>query len=463
MEDIKSMEDVVFGKKLRTGSIVEGTVLKIYDTYIVVDLSTFTEGIMHLDHYTKDKKITSFNDIYKIGDKITCEVAKVDDQKDESHIYLSRLNLVSLENYKALEKVCTDGTNITVKVLRKGLKGGYEVKYNEFTFFMPDSQAPANVEIGKNYEVRILELSERNKGAVVSSRVIEKEKNAIERKTEFDSFNVGDVLSGEIIKVEPFGAFVKFNFNQGLIRVKDFSHSFIKDLSKEVKIGDTVQVKIISKDNDKLALSRKALLKTPYELFAETHKTGDKVTGKCVNKLPFGLIIELATDVRGLLHQSEYSWNPNDNFNAFVKIGDSVESAILSIQVKEEKLSLSRKALMDNPWARVTAKEGDVVEAKIASFEQKGMIVSALGVDGFIGAFDAVPEGKNGKMDDYYSIGDIVTAVITEIDSSQWILKLSIRRHLSNVERKQFEKYLKEDKTSEEKATFGDLFKDVLK
>ena len=89
----------------------------------------------------------------------------------------------------------------------------------------------------------------------------------------------------------------------------------------------------------------KILVKS-FEAFADTHKKGSNITGVVVQKLPFGIILEFEEGVRGLLHASEYSWNPNDNFANFVKIGDSVEVAILSIDVKQKKISLSKKAMI---------------------------------------------------------------------------------------------------------------------
>lgn len=463
MEEIKNMDDVVIGKRPRVHDIVEGTVLIVKDTQLIIDLQSFTEGVMHLDHYTKDKSMTTFKGVINVGDKITCEITKVDNQGDESHIYLSRLNLLANEKFKELAVIQKDDTTINVKVIRKGKKGGYEVKYHELTLFMPESQSPDEVEIGKAYDVKVIDTNERMKSAIVSARIVEREAYNKSRKEEFDSIKIDDVLKGTISKIEPFGIFVRFKYNQGLIRIKDVSHTFIRDLSKEFEVGSEIEVKVISKDNDKIALSRKVLLLTPYEDYVKSHKIGDKVEGKCVNKLPFGLIIELSDNVRGLLHQSEYSWNPNDNFNSFVKIGDKVEAAIMALNAKEEKISLSRKALVDNPWARVKAQVGDIVDVKVLSFESKGMIVEALGVDGFINAFDAIPDGKNGRMEDYYALGDTAKAVITDIDPKQWLLKLSIRKHLNNLERKEFEKYMKEDNASDDNTTIGDLFKDVLK
>lgn len=459
MNDIMEMKDVEFGEDVRVGDKVKGTIVTVHPNEIFVDLKSFTEGVMFLDHYTKDKNVASFTDIFKEGDEISCEVSKVD--QENGHIYLSCLNLIQEENYQKVKALFEAGETISVKVVKKVLKG-FNVKYNEFTFFMHESQAPKETAVGEVLDVKITDIDERHYSGKVSRRVIDKEIMSADRENEFNSINVGDVLEGTIDKVEQFGLFVKFKYNHGLVRINQVSHTFIKDLKSQFKAGDKVTVKVVAKEDKKIALSMKALLKTPFELYQEAHKVGETVTGKCVNKLPFGLILELDNDVRGLLHNSEYSWNPNDNFSASVKIGDPVTVAITQFTAKGERISLSRKALMENPWARVKAKEGDVVECKITSFEPKGMVVSTLGVDGFISSYDALAEGTNGKVDDFFAVGDTVTGVITEIDSKTWTLKISVKRYLANQERKEFEKYMNETK-EEEATTIGDIFKDVLK
>lgn len=456
-EDIKMSE--VITKKIKVRDIVTGEIVSVKDNEIAVDLNNFTEGTMYLNYYTKDSKASSFKDFVKVGDTITCEVTSVNEERGQ--ILLSRLNLIQKENFAKLKDVVDSKESISVKVSKKVNKG-FMVSYKGFQFFLHESQAPANCEVGQVFDVRLLELEERTSSGKVSRKVIEKEEYGVDKKNEFDSFIVGDIVTGEIGRIEPFGLFIKFKYNQGLVRINQVSHTFIKDLTQEFKVGDKIEVKVLNKDNGKLSLSRKALLKTPFELYVEEHKVSDVVKGKVVNKLAFGLIIELAADVRGLLHQNEFSWNPNDNFNNFVKIGDEVEAAIINITAKGEKISLSRKALMDNPWVRVTAKEGDIVEATITAFEPKFMKVQACGVDGIIPSFDALAEDANGKMDDFYAIGDKVTAIITEIDPKAWVLKLSVKKHLQNLERAQYEKYMKNEQ-KEEVTTLGDLFKDVLK
>ena len=456
MENFK-MEDLNMPKKLKIGDLVEGVVVSIpEDNTIYLDIKNFTEGTMHLDHFTKDKSVSSFKGLVKLGDVIKCQVAKV----NEDHIYLSRLNQIEEENFKEVVDAKNDGKDIEVLVKSEIKDKGYTVVYNSNQLFMPKSQATPSVEVGKTVLVRILEVEEKRKRAVVSRRVIEQEIYQENKSKEYDGISVGDVLKGKISKIEKYGAIVRFEYNQGLLKTNQIAHVFV-DVEKELHVGDEIEVKVVGKENGKIDLSRKALLKTPFELYCDEHKVSDKVTGKVVNKLGFGLLLELAPNVKGLLHASEYSHNPNDNFNNYVVIGDEVEVAILSIKAKDEKISLSRKALMDNPWSRVDAHEGDLVDVKITEIKENGLAVEALGVDGFIPTSEALIELKNDSLAQYYAVGDEAKAYILEIKPNEWKLKLSIKKHLIQEERKSFEKYMND---SEDASTnIGDMFKNILK
>ena len=455
MENFK-MDDLTMPKELRVGDVVKGVVVQVEANTIYLDVQSFTEGVMHLDHYTKDKSVTSFKGLVKVGDEIECEVAKT----NETAIYLSRHNQLAQLAFKSVVDAKENGSNVIVKVTKLLPKKGYNVLLNGSTLFMPLSQAPEEVKIGQELEVRILEVNEERMTGVVSRRVIEKENYTNAKQAEMDSFNVGDTVTGEVAKIEKFGVFVKFNYNQGLVRINQLSHVFTTDINSVVKVGEQITVKVISKENGKLLLSKKALLDTPFEAYVKEHKVGETVKGKVTNKLPFGLLLELADNVKGLLHQSEYSHNPNDNFNDYVVIGDEVECAILSIDEKKEKVSLSRKALIDNPWTRVTAQAGDVVEVTVKELTDNGMLVETLGVDGFIPQNEILTPNQNGNFKDYYSVGDKANAEIIDIRVQEWRLKLSIRKPLIREERKSFEKYLDEEEVS---FNIGEAFKDVLK
>ena len=447
--------DDVRVKKLRAGDKVEGEVVLVTDNTIYLDIQCFTEGKMHLDHYTTDKTIESFKGLVKVGDRIKCDVAKV----SEESILLSRLNQIGEENFNKLLDVMNNNEIIKVKITGDANGNGYSALYQGNQLFMPKSQATESVHVSEEIEVRIIDVDVNRKKCICSRRVIEQEIYQDNKSKEYDSINVGDVLTGVIAKIESYGAIVKFNYNQGLLKANQVSHVFV-NIKDELAVGQEIEVKVVAKSNGKIELSRKALLETPFNLYVKDNKVGQTVSGKVCNKLAFGLLIELAPNVKGLLHQSEYSHNPNDNFNNHVVIGDVVEAAILNINAKDEKISLSRKALIDNPWSRVEASEGDLVDVKVLEVKENGLLVEALGVDGFVPASEAAMQLK-GDLSQYFAKGDEAKAIITEIKPKEWKLKLSIRKHQEKLERQNYEKYL--DSKEEISSSLGDMLKAILK
>ena len=441
-------------KRPKKGDVVDGVVISMRDdNTIYVDIQSFTEGTMYLEYFTNDKSVTSFKGLVKVGDKIKCTVTKV----TEDNIYLSRLNQINEEGFKKVVDAKENGDIITVKVTDKVDEKGFRCQFEGNKLFLPKSQATPSVVVGKEIEVKVIDIDDRKNSAIVSRREVESQEYQENRDKEYEKINEGDVLKGTIIKVEKYGALVKFEYLTGLLRTVQVSHKFI-DIEKELAVGDEIEVKVIKKENGKIELSRKALLDTPFQIYIKSHKVSDTVKGKVTNKLPYGLLVELAEDVKGLLHRTEYSHNPNDNFNNCVKINDEIEASIIAIDEAKERISLSRKPLLDNPWERVEGKVGDVVEAKIAEINEKGLKVEALGVDGFVPLSEASLEKAN--LNELYQVGDKVNAIITEIKPKEWRLKLSIRKLLDQKTREEYEKHLTSEDNS---ATIGDQFEDILK
>ncbi len=446
--------------KPRVGDIVEGVVVSIPDDKtVLLDIHSFTEGTLHLNYYTKDASITSFKGVVKIGDKLTCKVTKVEDgtRVDHSLILLSRLDQLKGEAFQKVVDAKENNETLNVHVIKE-VNSGFLCVYNGVELFMPKSQSLKDTKAKDNVDVKVIEIEEARKRAVVSAKVIEHEKYIETRDAELDKINEGDVLDGTITKVEKYAAFVKIGNVTGIIKARDVAHEFV-DITTILNAGDELKVKVLSKENGKLQLSRKALIKTAYQEFKDSHKVSDKIVGKVTNKQPGYLLLEIAPNLKGLLHQSEYSWNPNDNYNNQVVIGDEVEVAIIQMNDEKENIRLSRKALMDNPWEKVEAKVGDVTDVKVKEVKAAGLVVEAFGVDGFIPASETLAEAKK-PLADYYAVGDEAKAIVIDVNKKEWKLKLSIKKLANKEERAEFEKYLVEEEAS---TSVGDQVKDLLK
>jgi len=457
---------------LKVGQIVEGTVIKIEENTIWLDVQYTTEGKIHLDNYSKPAPDT-FIGLVKEGDKVRAKVQKITDEP--AQILLSRLPLVAEEHFKKIQEVAESGETVNARVKSVRDKG-LILTFMENELFLPyslldyDLLKDKEALKGKTLEVQIIEATSRGRGRrIVASRkvIFERERQkAYEarlqaRQEELERINTGDILKGTVDKLEPHAATIRFDHVVGLLRISQVSHYRIDKIEDVLDKGQEIDVKVIKKEGNRLDLSVKALQKTPYEEFYDAHNVGDTVSGTVYQKLPFGIIVEVARDVRGLLHKNEFSWNPNDNFENNVKIGDELTLSIIQLDPKKEKISLSKKALEDNPWKNVTVKRGDIVKATVKGITKDGLEVEVQGVDGFIPTNELSME-KIGRPEDYFAIDDTIDALILEANRDRWNMKLSIRRIQERAERSSFEQYL-EDDDKDDKITLGDLFEDDLK
>lgn len=484
MEELLKEEET---KELHVHDVVKGEVLEVSDKYAKINLNTFTEGTIYLDHFTTDRNVQSLKDLVKIGDVIESEVTKVSENGEGSEILLSRLNLLKGVDYEEFKENNPIETNVEAKVIRVIPNKGYVLSNGKISMFMSSKDLrDSTLSQGELTQVKIINYNDDKQNAYVSRYAVireerqhayeerkrqheeflqakqaEHEKYVKEREDEYASYNVGDTLKGVVSQIVPYGVFVKFDKVQGLIRLKNVDHAFIKSASEVLNEGDEIEVKVISKEKGKLELSRKDLLKTPYQLYRESHKVADKVKAKVSNKMEFGILCELAPHVTGLLHKSEFSWNPNDNFQASVTHGDEIEVVILRFDDEKEKIALSRKPLIDNPWSRLSIHVGDKVSVKVTEVLERGFTIETDGVDGFV-PFNAIDtKEKNVKPADLYQVGDSFTGIVTELDPKRWHLVVSERAYKNQLEREQFENYMN-DNHEEKTTTLGDLFKDKI-
>ena len=462
-----TMDDVEISQ-LRKGQLVKGTIFKVDADVVIVTLENNQEAKMYKDHY--GKPIDSFIGEVKEGDTIEAIISSIKETDENISVLLDRKAIVKNENLVLVEEIYKNESIVPVKVMKVDEKG-LRVNVHGFDAFLPyglldrDLVQKKDELKGQTLDVNIIEVKAGRRPRIIASRkkifeqlrVEEREKRQELRAKEFETINTGDVLEGRVERIEKHMAVVRFEHTTGRLRISQIQHARVEDINDFLKVGDIVTVKVIKKDKS-LDLSMKALLPTPFELFEKNHKKGDKVVGEVVQKLPFGLIIELDDSVRGLLHNSEYSWNPNDNFASYVKISDKLETVITLIDSKKHKISLSRRLLTDNPWKNVNFKRGEDVNAKVLEVTDQGLKVEAKGVEGFIPVAELAVEKVNDPSQ-LFAVGDEVEARVLEVNPKNWHLKLSIKQKLQQNSRDEYAQYLTEDS---QRTTIGDLFADML-
>ena len=280
------------------------------------------------------------------------------------------------------------------------------------------------------------------------------------------NLKVGDKVKGKVVLIADYGAFVEIEPGvEGLIHVSEMSWSpRLRIASDFLKVGDEVEAQILTLDREekKMSLGLKQLVANPWENIREKYPVGSKHTATVRNITNFGVFAELEEGIEGLIHISDLSWNKIKHPSELVAAGDKIEVIILDFDEENHKLSLGHKQLLPNPWDEIEAKYsvGTVVEAKIASVNDKGAVIEIEGdVDAFCFSKELVKE--DGSMP---VAGETLAFKVVELKRSAKKITLShvktyaeAKAEKAAVEVDNTKKAVKKINSNIEKTTLGDI------
>ena len=280
------------------------------------------------------------------------------------------------------------------------------------------------------------------------------------------NLKVGDKVKGKVVLIADYGAFVEIEPGvEGLIHVSEMSWSpRLRIASDFLKVGDEVEAQILTLDREekKMSLGLKQLVANPWENIREKYPVGSKHTATVRNITNFGVFAELEEGIEGLIHISDLSWNKIKHPSELVAAGDKIEVVILDFDEENHKLSLGHKQLLPNPWDEIEAKYsvGSVVEAKIASINDKGAVIDIEGdVDAFCFNKELVKE--DGSMP---VAGETLAFKVVELKRSAKKITLShvktyaeAKAEKAAAEVDNTKKAVKKINSNIEKTTLGDI------
>jgi len=444
---------------VKIGKIVTGTVFQVSDDVCYVDLGAFADGKIYKNGLSFDA-IESCKDVVKEGEVLKFKINKIDHENQS--ILLSRLDMLREENRSKFDQD-TKSERIKAKVTSV-TRGGLQLRYNNIDMFMPGSHVDTqqvNLEDfkGKTLECKVIENDGRK--VVVSRRVVLQEDAKVLKREELEKLSVGDKLEGTVTKIMEFGAFVKIGVNEGLLHRSEISHHHVKNVSDVLTEGDKFTVEIIKKDKNKIGLSVKSMEKTPWDSFGDTSKVGDEIECTIVRKMATGMLAEVARDVVGIINSRDYSWNPRENLAGSVEVGTKLNLKILTLDVAKKRMSLSKKHLEYNPWNDVTVRVNEEVSGTVEELQSKGALVKIQGVKAFL-PIGEIQEDRLNQVSDALKPGEVIKALVLEVDKRNWKMKITIKGLENRKERAIYDD-LKKTEVQEIKQTLGDLFKDKFK
>jgi 4-hydroxy-3-methylbut-2-enyl diphosphate reductase len=348
-EDQLSLMDEL-DKRFAIGNEVQGEILaKTRDSILISLVGYKSDGVVPYSELSSKEDPITFSEKLNIGDYIKAKVVKL--QNSDGYVVLSRLELEKDETFKELQQLFDEGKSFEITI-KEATEKGLISNYKGARIFVPASQIDTkftnnkNEYIGTKLEVKLIDFSPRNPVKIVASRriLIQHIKDAQDEKT-WESFNLGDVVKGQVKRFTNFGAFVEINGIDGLLHLSQISWSHIKKAEDILKEGQIVDVKIIGLDKNakKLSLSIKELMAKPWDNAIQKYPVESIVLGKVVRLNDFGAFVELEPGLDGLVHISKISHNRIEHPSEVLKIGEEIKAKILSVDEQNKRISLSIK------------------------------------------------------------------------------------------------------------------------
>ncbi len=419
--------------KIAQGNIVKGRIISIGPKEVLVDIGFKSEGTIPAHEFDSLESL-------KIGDEL--EVLLEETENDHGRIVLSKRKAEKSQGWERVVEQYGEGDTVEGKVSRK-VKGGLMMDIG-VEAFLPASLAflkgfgSLNSLIGQTIQVKIVKINPARKNIIVSRKdLLEKEKQESKAKM-LGELEVGSIRKGVVKNITDFGAFINLGGIDGLLHITDMSWGRISHPSEIVKVGDKVDVKILSFDKEtmKVSLGLKQTDANPWTDVDQKFPIGSRVKGRIVNVVPYGVFVELMRGIEGLVHVSEISWskritNPAEIFKA----GDMVDVMVLNVDKEHEKISLGIKQTESNPWdgAEGRYSVGMKIKGVVRNLTEFGAFVELEGgIDGLVHVSDMSWTRKINHPKDVLRKGQEVEAVVLMVDPANRKISLGLKQLITD-------------------------------
>jgi small subunit ribosomal protein S1 len=406
--------------------VLSGTVISLNKREVVVDIGYKSDGIVSVNEFR-------YNPELKVGDKVDVYIESLEDKRGQ--MILSHKQARATRSWERVNEAL-DKDEIIKGYIKCRTKGGMIVDVFGIEAFLPGSQIDVkpirdyDVFVGKTMEFKVVKINNEYRNVVVSHKALIEAELEQQKKDIISKLEKGQVLEGTVKNITSYGVFMDLGGVDGLIHITDLSWGRISHPSEIVELDQKLNVVILDFDDDKkrIALGLKQLTPHPWDNLDEKLNIGDKVKGKVVVIADYGAFVEIATGVEGLIHVSEMSWSQHlRSAQDFLKVGDEVEAAILTLDRDERKMSLGIKQLKSDPWENIdsTFGVGSKHDATVRNFTNFGVFVEiAEGVDGLIHISDLSWTKKIKHPSEFTAIGETIQVVVLDIDKDNRRLSL---------------------------------------
>ena len=347
-------------KTLNTGEKVTGIVTAITPTEVQVDVGAKQAAYIKLSELTDDPTAKA-EDIVHVGDEIETYIVRVNDV--EGYAELSKKRLDAVKVWENIEQAVEDKAVLEGTVTEEN-KGGIVVSVKGVRVFVPASQsgqprgADLSSMIKQKVQLRITEVNRARRRVVGSIRSVADEARKAAQEAVWSSIEVGKHYTGTVKSMTSYGVFVDIGGVDGMVHISELSWSRIKTPSEVCKVGDTLDVYVISFDPEKhkISLGVKDHSVEPWQVFMDKYSVGDVASVRIVKLMTFGAFAEVVPGVDGLIHISQIADRRIDKPEDVLSEGQIVDAKITAVDEEKKKISLSIRALL-TPAAEAEAAE----------------------------------------------------------------------------------------------------------
>ena len=414
------------------GTVVKGKVIAIEAGQAIIDVGYKMEGRVDIKEFADPGESPEIS----VGDVVEVFLRAAENSKGEAVI--SREMARREEAWDRLEKAYADEERVDGAIFGR-VKGGFTVDLGGAVAFLPGSQVDvrpvrdAGPLMGLKQPFQILKMDRRRGNIVVSRRAILEESRAEQRAEVIGKLAEGDSVDGVVKNITEYGAFVDLGGVDGLLHVTDMAWRRVNHPSEILAIGETVKVQVvkINKETHRISLGMKQLMDDPWDIVSVKYPLASQHKGRVTNITDYGAFVELEAGVEGLVHVSEMSWTKkNVHPGKIVSTSQEVDVMVLEIDGVKRRVSLGLKQTQRNPWEVFAEQnpEGSQVEGEVKNITEFGLFIGLEGdIDGMVHLSDLTWEGRGEDVISEYRKGDMVQAVVSEVDVEKERISLSVK------------------------------------
>jgi small subunit ribosomal protein S1 len=412
-------------------AVVTGTVVKITDKHVVVDIGLKSEGLIPLEQVLDIHGAPKF----QAGDSVEVVVER---EEAEGGYLVSYEKALRHKVWDKLEQAANEKTPVKGMVLSR-VKGGLTVDIG-IKAFLPGSQVEVrpvrNLDgyIGTEIEVRVIKLNKKRGNVVISRKELLEEDQNAKKAVTLSTLEEGSVLTGTVKNLTDYGAFVDMGGLDGLLHITDMSWGRLTHPRDLVNVGDEIQVKVLKFDKDKqrVSLGFKQLTPDPWLDATERYPIGAHVRGRVLSVTDYSAFVELEQGIEGLVHVSEMTWSKRMKHpSKMVKPGDEVDTVILSVNPNDRRISLGMKQLQDNPWEQLEDKYpiGAIIEGRVRNLTDFGAFIEIEdGIDGLVHVSNLSWTKRIKHPSEVLKKGEKVKAIVLGVEPENRRLSLGVKQ-----------------------------------